>query len=208
MDPSDSSMYVVYANSGRFVIGLETETGATMRQQVDLTAGTKVGGPDTLVDKPFVGGMTVDGNFLVTGYSDAAFYDLQNSLLTLVNSGEQVCNAAASVDPANPNLMLFLNFQGEQNMTGDPTGAVGQHHIIYFLDNTNTYQDHIAVPTGIPEWQDPEWSTHPDYIVALGGEPAGPQHVYIIRRSDKAVFKITEGLTLNDTSTPHLWVGS
>jgi hypothetical protein len=56
------------------------------------------------------------------------------------------------------------------------------------------------------QFQDPEWSAHPDYIACLGDELNDQNwDGYIVRISDKKFLKIREN-GLIETSTPHLWV--
>ena len=108
--------------------------------------------------------------------------------------------------------MLWLGFYGElvlnvpATMPEYNTSGVKQHDRLTITDTTNTVQWYILqkeIP--LKEFQDPQWSTHPDYITTLGEDDAGNYDGYAIRISDKAFIKFCED-KMDIESTPHLWV--
>jgi len=128
----------------------------------------------------------------------------------------QICNPSISLDTVNyKGCMLWLNFHGELNHTVPealkadyaPVQTL-QHDRMIISDTSNTVRWVIKKEViGIEgEIQDPEWSTHPDYIACLGGNGSGMiWDGYAVRISDKKSLKFNNG-KMNAVSTPHLWV--
>lgn len=84
---------------------------------------------------------------------------------------------------------------------------IKQHDRLTISDTSNTVRwyikrEDISV-TG--EIQDPQWSTHPDYIACLGKDGAGNWDGYVVRISDKAFIKFCEDKLIG-TATPHVWL--
>jgi hypothetical protein len=58
-------------------------------------------------------------------------------------------------------------------------------------------------PPGWEEWDFPEWSNHPGFLVAVTHNASGDDAVYIIRRSDSTYLKVLSGPQLQ---YPALWI--
>lgn len=133
-----------------------------------------------------------------------------------INGTEQICNPSIAQDMAHfAGCMLWLNFDGElplvipEGMTGFAGESV-QHDRLTVVDTANTLKwfmmtSELNTAEG-EEFQDPEWSTHPEYIVTLLSENGQEKWgCHVINPSSRKHFKIcNEGL--EETSTPHLWV--
>jgi hypothetical protein len=136
------------------------------------------------------------------------------SHLFSVNPGRQICNPSASQDTVNfKGCMLFLNLEGALKLNVPqkwkseyPLEATIAHDRLTIVDSSNTVRWFMMKPSFIPqsELQDPEWSTHPDYIAFLGDNDNNSDG-YIVRISDKNVLKMNNGL-LQANSTPHVWL--
>ncbi|MDD5673166.1 MAG: hypothetical protein PHC61_03295 [Chitinivibrionales bacterium] len=214
--------FIVYADKFRTNLNsLATLTGsATYKRKITRSGASATFGPVvTIAPKPFTGGISPDGAFLCTGYADAALWDVGAAKLYPVNSGKQVCNPSICPDPAHPDWMMFLCFDGVQNL--DETainrtlGAVREHQIIYVVDKSNRVQWFInkdSIADNNTEFQDPEWSNKTDFLMALAGNAGESNYdCYIIKRStgDKlSLLSSSSGSRLNDTSTPSLWIGN
>jgi hypothetical protein len=135
--------------------------------------------------------------------------------LFAVNPGKQVCNESASQDTGPyAACMLFLNLGGVQNFSVDPlvsydpaTNTTAHDHL-FIVDTSNTLRWCYEKPADVVELQDPEWSTHPDYVVFLGQDAGGTWDGYVVRISDHRVLKFCAGGGyLDEDATPHLYVG-
>jgi hypothetical protein len=222
-----NTLYVVF--SDRILVNaLSTGVGKTYRQQVSLSGnGSLVGDVEEIAPYPMNGGLSQNGRYLCTGYTDAAFYDCTPQQLVLINSGVQVCNPSITPDTTNQDRMMFLNFGGQQNLANpfsdsadfpdDAGGNVPQHAVIFIVDISNTVVDFVPVSlmgTGFQEWQDPEWSNDPAYAAALALIDASSAEGVVIKNigtrmgtKEKLVFTRGSG-KMNATSTPYVWVGN
>ncbi len=149
-----------------------------------------------------------------SGPQIAADFSLYN-----INSNIQTCNPSVSQDIEDfPGCMLWLNFQGQLNVSvgtgseGYTTEGVPQHDRLTISDTSNTVQWYMMnSEMGIPEGQhiqDPEWSTHPDYLACLGDMGPGLQNFYspfVVSTESRAVMRLSN-TDIGATSTPHLWV--
>jgi len=135
------------------------------------------------------------------------------------NGSIQICNQSISQDTVNyPASMMWLNFDGPQAFTivegVTPAGAPApetffqQHDHIFVTDTGNALRWWIKVPDSLKEWQDPEWSTHPEYLVSLAkSKTLDTYGIFGIRTSDKGLIQLYDKQLRGD-ATPHLWVGS
>lgn len=139
-----------------------------------------------------------------------------------VNSGRQICNPSVSEDSINyPASMLWLNFSGNLTVSSAPkgyntTGAI-QHDRLTISDTAGKVLWFVmkdSVPGVKCQFQDPEWSTHSNYLVTLGGFPASGKScddldhgILALRLSDKASFWLFDR-SISELATPHLWVGA
>lgn len=136
------------------------------------------------------------------------------------NTGKQICNPSVSQDTVNyPGSMLWLNFGGKLLVNTDDsdytTSMVVQHDRLTVTDTSNTVQWYMMRDTSAGEcqFQDPEWSTHANFIVALraydiNGRKACEEldyGIFAVRMSDKKRFWFYEK-DMSEFSTPHLWV--
>ena len=131
-----------------------------------------------------------------------------------INKEKQTCNPSISQNLTSfPACMLWLNFGGSlvvnvpDSMPEYTLKNILQHDRLTITDTLNTVRwfilrENLSIPG---ELQDPEWTTHPDYITFLGKDKDGNADGYIIRLSDKASIKINED-KLTMISTPHAWI--
>ena len=138
-----------------------------------------------------------------------------------VNGGKQICNPSVSQDPENyPAAMLWLNFGGKLNVEAPDsvytTSKVVQHDRLSVSDTSGKVLWYLMRDTeaGDCQFQDPEWSTHPNYIVALRGFKAKDSKscsdildygIFAVRMSDKKQFFFYDK-DISEFATPHLWV--
>ncbi|MBD3315419.1 MAG: hypothetical protein GF344_06500 [Chitinivibrionales bacterium] len=204
---SVGNVYIVYCDE-LLVENIAEGQGKTYRRPVTLGGSNPtIGSAVELANVAMTGGLSRDGKFLCTGYYDAAFYDLESNNLIKINEGVQVCNPAISTDPNNPHEMLFLNFQGPQKLNGF-TQSIEQHAAIIFADVNNAATNSVmSGDFGYSEWQDPDWSNHPNFIAALGMISTSTADGVIVDLEEKNLLKLNRnGNILDNTSTPSLWV--
>lgn len=142
-------------------------------------------------------------------------------LVTAINGGYQICNPAISGDTVHfPGAMLWLGFSGTMNIKNPPAGystsGVQQHDRLTISRADNTVAWFLlmdSVSSIACEFQDPDWSAHPDWIVTMGaraenGDCANDAYVYsgwVIRPRDGARFRFQRD-GLEYMSTPHVWL--
>ena len=137
-----------------------------------------------------------------------------------VNGGMQICNPSVSQDPENyPASMLWLNFSGTLNVIAPDsvyaTSRVEQHDRLSVSDTSGKVLWYLMRDTaaGDCQFQDPEWSTHPNYIVALRAyDTKGKKAcenldygLFAVRMADKKKFFFYDK-DISEFATPHLWV--
>ena len=156
-----------------------------------------------------------DGSFVVK--KDAVPW---GGRLFAINEEKQICNPSVSQDTVNyPASMLWLNFGGKLNVDPpDPvytTSKVIQHDRLSVSDTTGKVLWYLMRDTkaGDCQFQDPEWSTHPDFIVALRAfDVDGAANcenldfgLFAVRMADKKKFFFYDK-DMSEFATPHLWV--
>ena len=148
--------------------------------------------------------------------------DSEIGTLFSLNGGSQTCNPSVSQDTVNfPASMLWLNFGGDLSVVSSDSEYttskkyVEQHDRLTVSDTANKVKWFLMrdLSKGECQFQDPEWSTHPDYIVALRGyDVKGSKSctyldfgIFAVRTSDKAKFWFFDK-NINEDATPHVWV--
>jgi len=136
------------------------------------------------------------------------------------NNGEQTCNPSISQDTVNfPASMLWLNFNKlivKSHDAGYSVTDVTQHDRLTVSDTANNVKWYLMIDkdNGECQFQDPEWSTHADYIVALRGKrfqkgqscgDALDYGIFAVRTSDKKRFWFKDEGVIEE-ATPHVWV--
>ena len=163
--------------------------GKTMKQQIDPETFDKIGQPEEICNQGLNGGLSKSGRWLCHAYRTVDMADLENDGKRYkLYGGGQGCNASISPtsDKSKENRMMHLELP---------------HETFAIRDNTDKLLWQIKNPSGSEEWQVPEWSTHENYCTATAKHADG-YNVYLIRISDKKMFKVVDG----DNSVPHLWV--
>ncbi|MCF0217194.1 MAG: hypothetical protein HUK21_12095 [Fibrobacteraceae bacterium] len=136
-----------------------------------------------------------------------------------VNTGKQICNPSVSQDTVNfPGSMLWLNFSGKLVVDGDSgytTTQVAQHDRLTVSNKNNKVLWFLMVDSvaGECQFQDPEWSTHPNYLVALRAYDINGSAscrtldygIFAVRTFDKERFWFYDS-DISEFATPHLWV--
>ena len=136
-----------------------------------------------------------------------------------VNGDLQICNPSVSQDTVNfPASMLWLNFSKIKVNDHDADFSVTdvkQHDRLTVSDTANNVKWYLMIDKdkGECQFQDPEWSTHPDFIVSLrgqglnGGSCGGvlDYGIFAVRTSDKKKFWFIEKGII-EQATPHVWV--
>ena len=140
--------------------------------------------------------------------------------LFIVNEGKQICNPSMSQDTVNyPASMLWLNFGGTLKVNAPDsiytvTKAV-QHDRLSVSDTAGNVLWYLMRDTdaGDCQFQDPEWSTHPNFIVSLRAFDTKKSKscenldygLFAVRMTDKKKFFFYDK-DISEFATPHLWV--
>jgi hypothetical protein len=213
--------YIIYSDQ---LLSSALVSGAnfTYRQKVSLDGNASLTGPaERIAPYAMNGGMSANGRFLCTGYKNAAFYDMSDSLLHPINEGVQTCNPSIDPDTSQMGIMMFLNIGGKQNLKNFdfPSPLVDEHSMLFIVNTENSLIDYVPLSLAkakyypYTEWQDPEWSNIPRFAVALGVINDANADLIIIKgiadkSAAKEILNVTPGkFKLNATSTPCLWIG-
>lgn len=141
--------------------------------------------------------------------------------LYAVNNEMQICNPSVTQDTVNyPASMLWLNFGGTLYVmpsdSGFPTEAE-EHDRLTISDTAGKVLWYVMRDTseGECQFQDPEWSTHPDFAVALRAYDKKKKNLclpenldygmFAVRFSDKKKFWFYDK-DIREDASPHLWV--
>lgn len=141
--------------------------------------------------------------------------------LFAVNNEMQICNPSVTQDTVNyPASMLWLNFGGTLYVTpsdsGFPTDAE-EHDRLTISDTAGKVLWYVMRDTseGECQFQDPEWSTHPNFAVALRAYDKKKKNLclpdnldygmFAVRISDKKKFWFYDK-DIREDASPHLWV--
>jgi hypothetical protein len=213
----NNNLFIIYADTGgKLDNQLEYITNkGTYKQQIDPISGQKIGNPVQIANKPFFGGISKDGKYLCTAYSNAYIYEINTQTLFSINTGKQTCNPSISPDLVFSDRMMFLNINGPQNLKNDPYGGkpIAQHKVIFIVDKSNTVVNSFDVDSVFSsqrtEWQDPEYTNHPDFFCALAKDNADGWDAFLICISKKTALMINnlQEIRLNETSTPYMYIG-
>ena len=140
--------------------------------------------------------------------------------LYTINEGYQICNPSVSQDSVNyPASMLWLNFGGFLKVRAPDSvytvSDVEQHDRLTVSDTAGQVLWYLMIDTAKHDcqFQDPEWSTHPNYIVALRAYDVDGRSacenldygLFAVRMSDKKKFWFYDK-DISEFATPHLWV--
>ena len=137
-----------------------------------------------------------------------------------VNGMEQTCNPSVSQDAEKyPASMLWLNFGGTLRVNAPDsaytTKHVKQHDRLTVSDTAGNVKWYMMVGKDECQFQDPEWSTHGGFIVALRGNAfkdgklncggALDYKIFAVRMADQKKFWFFDK-DISEEATPHLWV--
>ena len=139
-----------------------------------------------------------------------------------VNTMQQICNPSVSQDTVNfPASMLWLNFGSDLIVTRPDSeytvskSVVEQHDRLTISDTAGKVFWYMMRDTAAGEcqFQDPEWSTHPDYAVALRAYDVNGKKscmdldygMFAVRFSDSKKFWFFDK-DIREDASPHLWV--
>ena len=140
------------------------------------------------------------------------------------NVSWQICNPSVSQDTVNfPGAMLWLNFGTDLYVTPPDSeytvskSVVERHDRLSISDTAGKVLWYMMRDTaeGECQFQDPEWSTHADYAVALRAYDKKKKNqclpenldygMFAVRLSDKKKFWFFDK-DIRDDASPHLWV--
>ncbi|NLB63656.1 MAG: SUMF1/EgtB/PvdO family nonheme iron enzyme [Fibrobacter sp.] len=167
---------------------------------------------DILVQGAYHSGMDSAQKWLVTASTQLRVLNMETgelkTLFQFPQNGKdstgstQVCNASISPG-ANPRI-AFLDF-GYTKKSSLVGRAYGVHEFIFIMDPaTGEVTDTIAAPTGAVAWDDPEWSNHPDFIIATATDKDGyRKDLYAINVRTHKKLHLAHSY---DLQTPMLWI--
>jgi formylglycine-generating enzyme required for sulfatase activity len=184
--------------------------GKTFRQKI--VDGTFVAEPEIICDTgSFNGGLSYDGVFLATGFTNAYMLNLKsNDLFDYFAPGKngtsqfiQTCNVSINPGYESQDEIMFLDF-GCNSVSSIVGKSYNQHSIIF----TKTSSDSIRwyeKPAGFDRWENPEWSNNAQFAVARAqsdgeGEKSS---IFCIDLASHAYLKLAEGLNIQE---PFIWI--
>ena len=154
--------------------------------------------------------------------SSASNQESDIGIMFPVNTMQQICNPSVTQDTVNfPASMLWLNFGSDLIVTRPDSeytvskAVVEQHDRLTISDTAGKVLWYMMRDTAAGEcqFQDPEWSTHPDYAVSLRGYDVDGKKscmnldfgMFAVRFSDSKKFWFFDK-DLPEDASPHLWV--
>lgn len=223
---NESKLYIVYCKetSGDALLE-DTLTGYTKKQEVSLhNPSQKIGQPQEIIKgKSFNGGLTPDGKYCFTGDYRSYLFDMDQKIILPINQGVQTCNASVSPDTGSRgHFFMFLNISGYQKLANDKQTYL-QHEIIYIVNKDNEAVHRINHNTlfgsGYGEWQDPEWSNHPEFLITLLENNDSERNKIPQTSYECIIVRLTtlyqtlqinnpNYLGLSGDASPELWIGN
>jgi hypothetical protein len=196
----------------------------TYKVQINKVTGQKTGTKTSIASFPFYGGMSYDGNYICTGYSNAYIFNTVSQSFFSVNTGKQTCNPSMTPDSLKSGQMMFLNIGGIQNMKNMPaeigqSPGAGEHQYVFIADTANSLISSFSMAEILPnysggEWQCPKWSNASDYFCALATKSTESNVIvydcFIVSISTKKALLLNvkpELLQFNSTSKPYVYLG-
>lgn len=195
--------------------------GKTITTQYSLVADSlkEIGCPRIIVDFPFKSGMSPDRKFLGTSYGEVYLYNIGSRKAYRLQAGVQGCNSSVSLDTVNfPGCQAFMPFAGPSYLF-NPDSIPGTREyfemndrvVIADTSNSMKWTIHKSQFDSVDEIQDPEWTTHPEFMCLIGGKRK-PRisnfdwSGYLIRIKDKQNLRIVSNRMI-EISDPHVWIG-
>jgi hypothetical protein len=192
MDSKTGELCIIYRSaSGRYE---NLPDGTTFCQRLD-DQNQPLGEPEKVFSHGFSGGVSVDGRYLATGYTQLFVADLSTQKIItplgeeqLPEGRNQVCNVNIAPDETSRLLCLRI-----------------PHQIFSVIDFESGQDKVYKNPPGTLEWQTPRWSTAGDYVTASAQEQDGNYSICLIKLSTSEVMHLTgyEGYLQG-----HLWMSS
>jgi hypothetical protein len=136
-------------------------------------------------------GPSMDGTHLGAAYSTMIIFEAATGTVHVVNGNNQGCNG--SMSPDNRYYLMQLELP---------------HTFFCYRDRDDNRVWNIENPAGTEEWQNPEFSTHPDFATATAKEDNGHYSVWAVKISTKEVVKVLDVADGSNWAEPHLWVES
>jgi uncharacterized protein (TIGR02171 family) len=215
VDPATRDTFIVYTNSAE--INESSKWSGTYTKLQKISDGTAIGAPIVLCSEgSFHGGLSIDKKYLATGYPLLRMKNLVTSelktLFTAPQNGKpvpdtsQVCNVSISPDNLHPDRVMFLDFGSGLTPSTIVGSTYGVHEVIFIADYSGKVAASYRCPSNLYQWDNPEWSNHPDYAVATARTIASPQtnsELYVINLRDTTYHKCVEGTYLLH---PFLWI--
>jgi uncharacterized protein (TIGR03382 family) len=134
-------------------------------------------------------GPSRDGTHLGAAYSTMIIFEVATGTAYVVNGGNQGCNG--SMSPDNRYYLMHLELP---------------HTTFCYRDRDDNRVWYIDCPAGTEEWQNPEFSTHPDFATATAKEDSGRYSVWVVKISTKEMIKVLDVADGSNWEEPHLWV--
>lgn len=192
--------------------------------RVEIVGEDSVGGAEvTLLPGSYRGGLSKDGLWAGTSYAASTLYDKFRDTTLLLNRGIQQCNPSMNPYPVGSkrsDYMMILGFGGLPYDLVDGTQyteGLHQNLWIYNRDDKVVWRAPRPDSALYQRYDKPEWSTHPDYAIAVALRKSEIGDLVVVRIGDladaeegqvnlaKGFLKIAEGGFTSD-SYSHLWV--
>ena len=213
LNPATGDTCIVYTNSA--IDDGSSLWSATRTLVQKVSAGKPVGTPQVLVASgSFHDGVSVNGNCIVTGYTELIMRNLltsQNQQLFLSpNNGKnaegssQVCNVSMSPDTGGQVRCLFLDFgySGVSTVTGTPYGI---HQYIFEATPADTIVNFMHCPAGEASWDNPSWTNTLNFAVACVRNSSDQAHaIHLVNLGAGQSMALLSGIELEQ---PYCWVG-
>jgi uncharacterized protein (TIGR02171 family) len=214
VDPLSLDTCIIYTNSA--MDNQSTLWGSTRTFVCKIINGQASGVPQELnTDGSYHDGRSKNGRYIVTGFTQLFMKDFTDNIVHRLfvspyngkdaNGSSQVCNVSMSPDTLHDDQCMFLDFGYAPPAISTVTGtSYGLHEYIFIARFSGTVLSSFKSPLGEASWENPEWSTIPDFAVSCARNSLDHTHaIYLVNLVDSNYNKLIEGTELSD---PFLWV--
>jgi uncharacterized repeat protein (TIGR02543 family) len=216
VDPASRDTFLIYTDGASPDDQPQWRLEKTYRQR--MSGSMASGAPEVLWDRgSYHGGLSSNGRFVGTSFTVSRLIDLQIGDTNIFyfyppangrTDLPQTCNLSMSPSLANPGEAILLDFGYNQvsTLVGKPYGL----HGFIFRCAMQFYTDkHVTgwyeKPRDYAEWDDVEYSNHPDFAaaVALPSATTNPSGIFLVNLRDSSYLQVA---TAPEVFDPFLWI--
>lgn len=212
IDTVSDDTVLIYTNST--TLNSQEHWNSTKTKKIAIKGGIPADGlPEIICNEgSYHGGMTVDGEFLVTGYQFLKVRNNCTNLMSIMFTGptngkqvgdtSQVCNVSV-VQNSTKHEVVFLDFGYRETsiIVGRPYGV---HEILFSMDLSENTIKWYKPPDGFIKWNYPECSNQSPIVAAAVTDNSGRHPaVCVLNLVNQNIVELVSG---EDLLYPYIWL--